>query len=304
MQSTSTLTNAIRRMPAVMGTLALSAVLAFSAFPIASAPAPAYADDLDDAAAALEEAKAVCEEAEARQAEVDAQVAEIEASIAEIEAVLPQQQEQASQMMREIYRAGGEEAMELSLIDIIFSSTDVSSLLKNIDYVQKIADMRYEALNASVESKHQLAAQQEELAVAKAEADAAVEEADAAKADAQEKYNKAKRAAAAVATSANVDWSSASGGYLTLAQMKFQGVVYYAGYRYTYYSQSVLPGGGLKIPGRHVENGCVVDGDGYICVASSTHPKGTIVPTPLAQYPQGKVYDSGCARGTIDLYIA
>lgn len=79
-----------------------------------------------------------------------------------------------------------------------------------------------------------------------------------------------------------------------------KGVVYYNGHRETYYSQKVLPGGGLNIPGRHVAaDGTIRDADNYICVASSDYPKGTIVETSLGT---GKVYDSGCASGTIDIY--
>lgn len=91
---------------------------------------------------------------------------------------------------------------------------------------------------------------------------------------------------------------SSSDGVLT----KSKGVVYYAGHRETYYSQRVLPGGGLKIPGRHVNasDGTVRDADGYICVASSDLEMGTVVETSLGT---GKVYDSGCASGTIDIYV-
>lgn len=81
---------------------------------------------------------------------------------------------------------------------------------------------------------------------------------------------------------------------------KSKGVNYYNGHKETWYSQRVLPGGGLKIPGRHVDDrGLVCDGDGYICVASSDYAKGTIVETSLGT---GKVYDCGCASGTIDIY--
>jgi len=81
---------------------------------------------------------------------------------------------------------------------------------------------------------------------------------------------------------------------------KSKGVVYFNGHKETWYSQKVLPGGGLNIPGRHVDSrGLVCDGDGYICVASSDYSKGTIVETSLGT---GKVYDSGCASGTIDIY--
>ena len=82
---------------------------------------------------------------------------------------------------------------------------------------------------------------------------------------------------------------------------KSKGVVYFNGHKETWYSQKVLPGGGLKIPGRHVDGrGLVCDGDGYICVASSDYKKGTIVETSLGT---GKVYDSGCAKNTIDIYV-
>ena len=81
---------------------------------------------------------------------------------------------------------------------------------------------------------------------------------------------------------------------------KSKGVVYFNGHKETWYSQKVLPGGRLKIPGRHIDGrGLVCDGDGYICVASSDYKKGTIVETSLGT---GKVYDSGCASGTIDIY--
>ncbi|WP_346663214.1 hypothetical protein [uncultured Merdimonas sp.] len=87
-----------------------------------------------------------------------------------------------------------------------------------------------------------------------------------------------------------------SGGALTPEK----GVVYFNGHRETYYSQRVLPGHGLNIPGRHVaSDGTIRDKDGYICVASSDYPKGTIVETSLGT---GKVYDTGCPSGTIDIY--
>lgn len=75
------------------------------------------------------------------------------------------------------------------------------------------------------------------------------------------------------------------------------------GTRYTWYSQNVLPGGGLtelNENGRHVnEQGYICDGDGYIAVASSDHPQGTVLDTPFGE---AKVYDTGCASGTVDVY--
>lgn len=83
---------------------------------------------------------------------------------------------------------------------------------------------------------------------------------------------------------------------------KSKGVVYYENHKETYYSERVLPGGSLNIPGRHAaDDGTIRDGDGYICVAanSSYLSRGAIVKTSLGP---AKVYDSGCAAGTIDIY--
>lgn len=55
-----------------------------------------------------------------------------------------------------------------------------------------------------------------------------------------------------------------------------------------------------EIPGKHVaDDGTIRDADGYICVASSDHKHGTIVMTSVGP---GKVYDTGCSHGTIDVY--
>lgn len=87
----------------------------------------------------------------------------------------------------------------------------------------------------------------------------------------------------------------------TLSQFMSKGRLNWGGYQFTYYSQSVLPGGGLNIPGRHVnEDGYVADGDGYIVLANSS-PKGTIIDTPFGY--QGKVYDRGTSGNHYDVYI-
>lgn len=85
---------------------------------------------------------------------------------------------------------------------------------------------------------------------------------------------------------------------------KSMGVVYSGGHRYTWYSERVLPGGGLTAlnnNGRHTDsNGFVCDGDGYIALASNDYSMGTVIDTPFGL---GKVYDCGCASGTIDVYV-
>lgn len=87
------------------------------------------------------------------------------------------------------------------------------------------------------------------------------------------------------------------------SDLQSSGVIYWGGWRWTWYSQNVLPGGGLLIPGRHVdEGGYVCDENDYICLASTSLSQGTVVDTPFGK--QGKVYDSGCAYGTLDVYTA
>lgn len=87
----------------------------------------------------------------------------------------------------------------------------------------------------------------------------------------------------------------------SLSAFMSAGVVNWGGYKFTYYSQSVLPGGGLNIPGRHVSpEGFVVDKDGYIVLASS-YPKGTVFGTPFGA--KGKVYDRGVSGNHLDVYI-
>lgn len=79
------------------------------------------------------------------------------------------------------------------------------------------------------------------------------------------------------------------------------GVIHWNGWRWTWYSERVLPGTGLNIPGRHTAGGYVRDGDGYICVASDSLSYGTVIETPFGSY--GKVYDCGCGYDTIDVYV-
>ena len=82
-----------------------------------------------------------------------------------------------------------------------------------------------------------------------------------------------------------------------------KGAQYYNGHKETYYSEKVLPGTSLNIPGRHVaDDGTIRDGEGFICVAADPGfmPKGSILITSLGP---AKVYDSGCAYGIIDIYV-
>lgn len=96
--------------------------------------------------------------------------------------------------------------------------------------------------------------------------------------------------------------NSGSGGYVIPSGglTPSKGRIWYNGHTETYYSQKVLPGGGLAILGRHIaSDGTIRDADGYIVLASDDYPRGTVVETSLGA---GKVYDTGSGSGNIDLY--
>lgn len=132
--------------------------------------------------------------------------------------------------------------------------------------------------------------------IVKTETEKAEKEAASAAAEESVEYSYDSNYTASNATYPSTSYTYSDNGALTPQK----GVVYYGGHRETYYSQKVLPGGGLNIPGRHVaSDGTVRDADGYICVASSDYAKGTVVETSLGT---AKVYDTGCASGTVDIY--
>lgn len=93
-----------------------------------------------------------------------------------------------------------------------------------------------------------------------------------------------------------------SSGDYSPSDLEFSGRLYWGGWSWTWYSERILPGEGLSIPGRYTdENGFVCDESGYICLASGSLSKGTIVETPFGR--SGKVYDCGCAADTLDVYV-
>ena len=100
--------------------------------------------------------------------------------------------------------------------------------------------------------------------------------------------------------SSNVD----NGALHSPDEFQNSGVISWGGYDWTYYSELILPGDGLDIPGRHTtEDGYVCDGDGYVVLAAdlSMLPRYSVVDTPFGR--EGKVYDTGCAYGVLDVYV-
>ena len=173
------------------------------------------------------------------------------------------------------------------------SSIEYFYRVASINSFKDYRDVKKEAEAAKKAEEEKKAAEEsakkaeEEKKVAE---EAAKKEAEAAKKDEEEK--KAEESSA-VQTSTERLYS--------LSDFMFRGVVYWNDYKFTYYSQSVLPGGGLSIPGRHVNaDGYVSDGDGYIVLAGSA-PKGTVYDTPFGY--KGKIYDRGTSGNHLDVYV-
>lgn len=83
------------------------------------------------------------------------------------------------------------------------------------------------------------------------------------------------------------------------------GVVEYNGYYYTYYSELVMPGENLYIPGRWTDSdGFVRDENGYLCLAANTPEtmdRFSYVDTP---WGTGVIYDYGTGNDIyIDVYV-
>ena len=94
----------------------------------------------------------------------------------------------------------------------------------------------------------------------------------------------------------------AEGDVYSAGYFRRMGVIEYEGWRYTWYSQRVLPGGGLDIEGRHVDpEGYVCDSQGRVVLASVDLEHDTEVAIPFGS-GIGIVLDSGCPGGTLDVY--
>lgn len=78
------------------------------------------------------------------------------------------------------------------------------------------------------------------------------------------------------------------------------GVWYDENYRYTWYSSNALHHYRTSEWTAGSDN-IYRDADGYVVVASSDYAQGTVIEdTPFGAV---KVYDSGCASGTLDVYV-
>ena len=204
---------------------------------------------------------------------------------------------------------------KILLASVLVLSTFTSSVQASTNQLKKVSSIlsfrRAAKIDSfktkeTVEIETRLRLEAEENAKKEAEEKAKKESAEKAKKEAEERARKAAEQSQASSQSDDseevVSYPERSTEKLyDLQTFMFSGVINWQGLKFTYYSQSVLPGGGLQIPGRHVnKDGYVSDGDGYIVLAGSA-PKGTVYDTPFGY--QGKIYDRGTVGNHLDVYI-
>lgn len=186
----------------------------------------------------------------------------------------------------------------------------VASSIVNVKSVISIVNSMTKEEKAAIEAKK---AEEEKAAAEKAKKEAETKEAaEKAKAEAEKAKKEAEEKEAAekakredeerIAAELEAQKSAKTEKLFGLDDFMFRGVVYWNGYKFTYYSEKVLPGGGLRIPGRHVNaDGYVADEEDYIVLAGDA-PMGSVFETPFGY--KGKIYDRGTSGNHLDVYIS
>ena len=166
----------------------------------------------------------------------------------------------------------------------------VASSIVNVKSVVAIVNSMTKEEKAAIEAKKT----EEEKAAAEKAKKEAEEKAAAEKAKREDEER--------IAAELEAQKSAKTEKLFGLDDFMFRGVVYWNGYKFTYYSEKVLPGGGLRIPGRHVNaDGYVADEEGYIVLAGDA-PIGSVFETPFGY--KGKIYDRGTSGNHLDVYIS
>jgi hypothetical protein len=95
-----------------------------------------------------------------------------------------------------------------------------------------------------------------------------------------------------------------SDDYITTDEFIDCGIINYNDNIFTYYSENVLPGNGLDVPGRYTDDeGYVCDEDNYVVLATpdeDIYPRYSTIELPTGR--MGKFYDY-CPEGSIDVYV-
>lgn len=176
----------------------------------------------------------------------------------------------------------------------IFSVTNYVGAINNEIELPKIADNVVIEKVKKTEEKSLVSQASEKDVIIKNNEEERKEAQDKYKEQVEQKRKEEERKAAeerkTKEETARKTQSGSSPMVYTIDQFEFMGRISWDGKVFTYYSERVLPGGGLRIPGRHTSGGYVRDGDGYIVLASDYYAKGTVVSTPFGS--PGKVYDA------------
>lgn len=188
-----------------------------------------------------------------------------------------------------------------SAVSIVDSMTKSEKAAKAVKEAEEKAQKEAEE-KAKKEAEEKAKKEAEEKAKKEAEEKAAAEKAQKEADEAKAKAEAEKARQDADDALAREQASAKTAKLFDLDDFMFRGVIYWSGYKFTYYSEKVLPGGGLRIPGRHVNaDGYVADEDGYIVLAGDA-AMGTVFETPFGY--KGKIYDRGTVGNHLDVYIS
>ena len=188
-----------------------------------------------------------------------------------------------------------------SAVSIVDSMTKSEKAAKAVKEAEEKAQKEAEE-KAKKEAEEKAQKEAEEKAKKEAEEKAAAEKAQKEADEAKAKAEADKARQDANEALAREQASAKTAKLFDLDDFMFRGVIYWSGYKFTYYSEKVLPGGGLRIPGRHVNaDGYVADEDGYIVLAGDA-AMGTVFETPFGY--KGKIYDRGTVGNHLDVYIS
>lgn len=91
-------------------------------------------------------------------------------------------------------------------------------------------------------------------------------------------------------------------GVISIETLEVQGIIFWEGFKFSYYSERILPGPGLNIPGRHTSQGFVRDENEYLVLASNTYPMGTVLATPFGAPGVVRDYCPECSPNQLDVY--
>lgn len=176
--------------------------------------------------------------------------------------------------------------MVLMIFGLSVSSASADSKVTHASDLTSINDLYLADIEESAKDAQEIRKIKEEIARLKA-----AEEEAKKKAEEEARILEQQRQAAQKSYTASY---TSNGSGLT----RSGGVNYHNGWKETWYSSNTLyhyRTGEWTVG----DDGVYRDSDGYVIVASSSDAQGSVVDT---SFGPGKVYDTGCAEGTHDIY--